>query len=121
MKRGRDIKSFFITKTTQNVTSTTSNTETPSSQNTEHSVDEMPGPGPAETEEAESERQPGPDTEIKKTQIYSFRQDWLKEFPWLRYDKERNAMHCVYCPECGQSMALLLYISMVSAETDSVR
>lgn len=37
--------------------------------------------------------------------MYSFRQDWLKQFPWLRYNKGRNAMHCVYCQECGQNMA----------------
>lgn len=56
-------------------------------------------------ETTESEKEPGPETQSKKLKTYSFRQDWLKQFPWLRYDKGRNIMHCVYCHECGQSMA----------------
>ena len=70
------------------------------------------GPGPSaitldsEPEETtESEIEPGPETQIKKPKMYSFRHDWLTQFPWLRYDKGRNAMHCIYCRECGQNMA----------------
>ena len=101
MKRGRNIESFFIKK---------------SSQDTETSATvpgKMPtGPGPSaitldsEPEEtSESEIEPGPETQIKKPKMYSFRHDWLTQFPWLRYDTGRNAMHCIYCRECGQNMA----------------
>ena len=101
MNRGRNIESFFIKK---------------SSQDTETSATvpgKMPtGPGPSaitldsEPEETtESEIEHGPETQIKKPMMYSFRHDWLTQFPWLRYDKGRNAMHCIYCRECGQIMA----------------
>ena len=34
---------------------------------------------------------------------YSFQQQWLAQFPWLRY--EGHAMVCVYCTKCGPSVA----------------
>ncbi|CAL8323617.1 unnamed protein product [Arctogadus glacialis] len=120
MKRGRNIERFFIKKNKPPVmTSATAvissipATESPSSQDTEPSVPgKMSSPGPSamtlatEPEETtKSEMDPGPETQIKRPKMYAFRQDWLKQFPWLRYDKERNAMHCVYCQECGQNMA----------------
>ena len=89
----------------------------PFSQDTETSAlvtvpGKMPSPGPSaitsdsEPEETtESGIEPGPETQIKKPKMYSFRHDWLTQFPWLRYDKGQNAMHCICCRDCGQNMA----------------
>ena len=49
-----------------------------------------------------SEPQPA---EIKRRKVYAFRREWLDQFPWLRYDKTGNEMHCIYCKECGKTMA----------------
>ncbi|KAK0148163.1 Zinc finger protein 862 [Merluccius polli] len=50
----------------------------------------------------DSEAEP---TEIKKGKIYTFRREWLDQFPWLRYSKADSMMHCTYCKECGKTMA----------------
>jgi hypothetical protein len=39
----------------------------------------------------------------EKKKMYSFQQQWLVQFPWLRY--EGQAMVCVYCRTCGPSVA----------------
>ena len=49
-----------------------------------------------------SEPQPA---EIKRRKVYAFRREWLDQFPWLRYYKTGNEMHCIYCKECGKTMA----------------
>lgn len=33
----------------------------------------------------------------KKARTHHFREDWLKEFSWLRYYKQSNCMNCEYC------------------------
>lgn len=52
--------------------------------------------------EPDSESEPA---ENKRGRTYRFRRQWLEEFPWLRYSKDDNIMHCIYCKECGKSMA----------------
>lgn len=42
--------------------------------------------------------------ELKK-KTYTFRREWLSQFPWLRHSKEENVMFCMYCKECGKTMA----------------
>lgn len=46
-----------------------------------------------------------PQLVAKKAKVYSFRKEWLGQFPWLRYDMGENVMHCIYCKECGPAMA----------------
>ncbi|KAK0132144.1 Zinc finger protein 862 [Merluccius polli] len=114
----KESERFFIKKTkptpSPSIIPSIPTTEGPSRQDTEPSVpSEMLSPGPSATLASDSESEeettePGiePGSErIKKPKTYSFRQDWLKQFPWLRYNKRRNEMHCVYCQECGQNMA----------------
>ncbi len=67
----------------------------------------MSSPGPEtaldnEPHTIESEPEP---TEIKRGKVYSFRREWLDQFPWLRHSKADNIMHCIYCKECGKTMA----------------
>lgn len=44
-------------------------------------------------------------TESKSEKMYKFRIEWLDQFPWLRYSQADNMMHCIYCRECGKTMA----------------
>ncbi len=44
-------------------------------------------------------------TEIKRGKVYTFRREWLNQFPWLRYSKADNIMHCIYCKVCEKTMA----------------
>lgn len=44
-------------------------------------------------------------TEIKRAKVYTFQKGWLDQFPWLRHSKADNMMHCIYCKECGKTMA----------------
>lgn len=34
-----------------------------------------------------------------------FKASWLQEFAWLRYDKEKQTMHCDFCAQAGQEIA----------------
>ncbi|CAL8282363.1 unnamed protein product [Gadus morhua 'NCC'] len=99
MKRGRNIESFFIKKSSQD----TGDGPWEDANWPRSFGDSIIDSEPEET--TESEIEPGPETQINKPKMYSFRHDWLTQFPWLRYDKGRNAMHCIYCRECGQNMA----------------
>ena len=99
MKRGRNIESFFIKKSSQD----TGDGPWEDANWPRSFGDSIIDSEPEET--TESEIEPGPETQINKPKMYSFRHDWLTQFPWLRYDKGRNAMHCIYCRECGQIMA----------------
>ena len=40
-----------------------------------------------------------PSQRMKKRKYLSrrFGLQWLREFPWLRYDTEQGAMYCAYC------------------------
>ena len=40
---------------------------------------------------------------VEKKKKYCFQQQWLSQFPWLRY--ENKTMVCVYCSSCGPSVA----------------
>ena len=33
----------------------------------------------------------------KKARTHHFREDWLREFSWLKYSKENNSMNCECC------------------------
>lgn len=64
-----------------------------------------PGPELASDNEPHTiDSEPEP-TEIKRGKVYTFRREWLDQFPWLRYSNVDNIMHCIYCKECGKSMA----------------
>ncbi|KAL7405852.1 hypothetical protein ABVT39_008619 [Epinephelus coioides] len=41
----------------------------------------------------------------KKPKPYHFRQEWLTEFTWLRYCKEKKVMSCMSCSQCGPKFA----------------
>lgn len=56
----------------------------------------------ADSDEEKEQASEGPTPAAKKKNI-KFHTEWLQEFPWLRYNKESNEMHCVYCIECGAS------------------
>ena len=99
MKWGRNIESFFIKKSSQD----TGDGPWEDANWPRSFGDSIIDSEPEET--TESEIEPGPETQIKKPKMYSFRHDWLTQFSWLRYEKGRNAMHCIYCRECGQNMA----------------
>lgn len=40
---------------------------------------------------------------VRKKPNYTFQAQWLEDFKWLRYSD--NMMHCMYCKECGPSIA----------------
>ncbi|KAG7518234.1 hypothetical protein JOB18_029396 [Solea senegalensis] len=77
---------------------------------------EMPSPGPsaasdAEPEETtESEKEPGPETQSKKLKMYSFRQDWLKQFPWLSrvFELYASNRHGLFVPNMSGQVSLVL-------------
>ena len=54
----------------------------------------VPAPVPQSTE---SEDDDAEQCVAKKSRTHNFREDWLREFSWLRYCKEKNSMNCQCC------------------------
>ncbi|KAK7877196.1 hypothetical protein WMY93_032098 [Mugilogobius chulae] len=61
--------------------------------------------GSAQSKETTLTNNEEDETPAKKTTTYSFREEWLKEFTWLRYDKINKTMNCYYCHKFGPTYA----------------